>query len=90
MFKNQLKLNSKKKILVIKKKEKENNQYDAAMKNSIKNTNRSIDKKDKKQAEANLKIAIKAIDKATKHGSIKKNKASRNKSKLTKKVNEMK
>ena len=50
---------------------------------------RAIAKKDKAQAEANLKTAIKRIDKAAGAGVIAKNTSARKKSRLTKKVNAM-
>ena len=59
------------------------------MNTAIKNLRRSVDAKDKDKALENLKVAIKKIDKATSKGVITKNKCARNKSNLTKKVNEM-
>lgn len=81
--------NAKKKVLVIKKKEKENNQFAATMKTSIKKVERAIAAKDKEKATDALKVAVKAIDKANQKGATKKNTAARNKSRLTKKVNAM-
>ena len=81
--------NAKKKILVIKKKEEENNKFAATMKSSIKKVDRAVAAKDKEKAEGALKVAIKAIDKATSKGATKKNTAGRAKSRLTKKVNSM-
>ena len=81
--------NAKKKVLVIKKKEKENNKFAATMKNSIKKVERAIASKDKDKAADALKVATKAIDKASSKGATKKNTAARNKSRLTKKVNAM-
>lgn len=82
--------NAKKKVLVIKKKEEENNKFAATMKNSIKKVEKAVAAKDKEKADGALKVAIKAIDKATSKGATKKNTAARNKSRLTKKVNGMK
>ena len=82
--------NAKKKVLVIKKKEEENNKFAATMKNSIKKVDKAVAAKDKEKADDALKVAIKAIDKATSKGATKKNTAARNKSRLTKKVNSMK
>lgn len=81
--------NAKKKILVNAKKEVSNNNYEATMKNSIKKVERAVASKDKEKANETLKVAIKAIDKATKAGVSKQNKSARNKSRLTKKVNSM-
>ena len=82
--------NAKKRILVNEKKEVTNNNYEATMKNSIKKVEKAIASKDKDKANEALKVAIKVIDKATKAGVSKINKSARNKSRLTKKVNEMK
>lgn len=81
--------NAEKKILVDEKRECTNNKYSATMKNSIKKVEKAVASKDKSQAEAALKVAIKSIDKACKNGATKKNTCSRNKSRLTKKVNAM-
>lgn len=81
--------NAKKRVLVNKKKEERNNSYLASTKTAVKNTLRAINKKDKKEAEANLKIAIKRIDKATGANVLNKNTSARKKSRLTKKVNAM-
>lgn len=81
--------NAKKRVLVIKKKEEENNKFAATMKSSIKKVDRAVASKDKENAEGALKVAIKAIDKATSKGATKKNTAARAKSRLTKKVNSM-
>lgn len=81
--------NAKKKILVDAKKEEMNNKYTATMKNSIKKVERAVASKDKDKAQDALKVAIKSIDKAAKNGATGKNNCSRNKSRLTKKVNAM-
>ena len=81
--------NAKKKILVDEKREETNNKYSATMKNSIKKVEKAIASKDKEKANEALKSAIKAIDKAAKNGATSKNTCSRNKSRLTKKVNTM-
>lgn len=81
--------NAEKKILVDKKREETNNKYVATMKNSIKKVEKAIASKDKEKANDALKTAIKAIDKAANNGATKKNNCSRNKSRLTKKVNAM-
>ena len=67
-----------------------NNVYTAKVKNSIKKVEKAIAGKDQEKATNALKIAIKRIDKAAAKGVTAKNTAARNKSRLTKKVNEMK
>ena len=81
--------NAKKKILVDTKREEENNKYVATMKSSIKKVEKAVASKDKEKAQDALKVAIKSIDKACKNGATKQNTCSRNKSRLTKKVNAM-
>ena len=82
--------NAKKRILVNTKKNIRNNNYSASMKTAIKNVEKAIGAKDVKTAEEALKVAIKRIDKATGAGVVAKNKCAREKSRLTKKVNELK
>ena len=79
--------NAKKKIKRIAKETVSNNDYAASMKTAVKNVEKAVIGKDKDKATDNLKSAIKRIDKATSAGVITKNKASRSKSRLTKKVN---
>ena len=81
--------NAKKRVLVNEKKEKANNEFAASMKTAIKNVERAVASKDKDKAQDKLKIAIKAIDKATNKGVTTKNTSARNKSRLSKKVNTM-
>lgn len=81
--------NAKKKVRIIAKEKEVNNDYKASMRTAIKNTDKAVLAKDKEKAQENLKVAIKRIDKATKAGVTTKNKAARNKSRLTKKVNSM-
>ena len=81
--------NAKKRILVNKKKEVRNNNYEASIKTAIKKTERAIARKDKDLAKENLAVAIKRIDKAAGAKVIAKNTAARKKSRLTKKVNAM-
>lgn len=81
--------NAKKAVKTIAKKKVANNNYEASMRTAIKNVEKSVLKKDKEEAQANLKIAIKRIDKAASKGVAAKNFVARNKSRLTKKVNEM-
>lgn len=81
--------NAKKKIKLIAKQSKNNNDYHASMRTAIKNTEKAVLANDKEKANDSLKTAIKKIDKAASSGVVKANKASRDKSKLTKKVNAM-
>lgn len=81
--------NAKKKVKVIEKKKVINNEYEASMKTAIKNVERAVNTKDKEKANDNLKVAIKRIDKAKSANVVTKNYAARNKSRLTKKVNEL-
>lgn len=81
--------NAKKKVRSVAKEKKLNNEYKASMRTAIKNTDKAVLSNDKEKAQANLKIAIKRIDKATSAGVTTKNTAARNKSRLTKKVNSM-
>lgn len=81
--------NAKKKVKVIAKKSESNNDYEAQMKNAMKKVERAVQSKDKEKAESALKVAVKRIDKAAKKGVATKNYVARNKSRLSKKVNEM-
>lgn len=81
--------NAKKKIKVIAKETERNNNYSASMKTACKNVEKAVNAKDKDKAADSLKVAIKKIDKAKSAGVITDNKAARNKSRLTKKVNAM-
>lgn len=81
--------NAKKRVLVNVKKEKVNNEVASSMKTAIKNVERAVASKDKEKANDKLKIAIKAIDKASAKGITSKNTCARNKSRLSKKVNSM-
>ena len=81
--------NAKKAVKVNAKKNVENNDFKASMRTAIKNVEKAVSGKDKEKATANLKVAIKRIDKATAKGVSTKNTSARNKLRLTKKVNEM-
>ena len=82
--------NAKKKIKVIAKKKKSNNDYKTSMRTAMKNVEKAVVSNDKEKAADALCVAIKRIDKATSKGVVTKNFCARNKSRLTKKVNEMK
>ena len=79
--------NAKKKIKQIKKKTLNNMQLKSTVKNAIKNTDKAILAKDKEAAEKYLRAAIKSLDNAKSKGLVHKNKVDREKSRLTKKVN---
>lgn len=82
--------NAKKAVKVIAKKKVQNNDYRASMKTAMKNVERAVASKDEKKAKEALSIAINRIDKAKSKGVVTPNFVARNKSRLTKKVNEMK
>ena len=81
---------AKKAVKTIAKKNVINNNYKASMKTAIKNVEKAVIAKDKTAADEALKIAIKRIDKAGSAKVVTNNYVARNKSRLTKKVNEMK
>lgn len=81
--------NAKKRVLVNAKKNIRNNNYTASMKTAVKNVEKAVLAKDKNGAEEALRVAIKRIDKATGANVVAKNKCAREKSRLTKKVNQM-
>ena len=62
----------------------------ASMRTAIKKVKLASKQGDAKLAEENLKVANKKIDKAVKSGLVHKNKTARDKSKLTKTVNNIK
>ncbi|MCD8561772.1 30S ribosomal protein S20 [Candidatus Saccharibacteria bacterium] len=55
----------------------------------LKNVEKAVASKNKEKATASLKLAVKKIDKAAANGVASKNFVARNKSRLTKKVNEI-
>ncbi len=75
---------AKKAIRVSAKKRVINDRRRKAMKESTKEVKKLIGAKDKKAAAESLKKAYQAIDKAAKRGVIKKNTASRKKSRIAK------
>ena len=81
--------NAKKKIKQIKKRTLNNVQLKSTVKNAIKNTDKAILAGDKEAAEKYLKLAIKSLDNAQVKGYVHKNKVNREKSRLTKKFNQM-
>jgi len=81
---------SKKAIKVIAKKTEENHEYAARVKNNIKACEKAITSGDKEVATTELNKLQKNIDKAVSKGIVKKNTANRQKSRLNKKVKDMK
>ena len=80
---------AKKALRGSRKKEVFNLRRKRVMKDSIKEIVKLVSIKDKKGAETKLAGAYKSIDKATKRGVIKKNTASRKKSRLAKMINKI-
>lgn len=81
--------NAKKKIKTIAKEKELNNIYRSSMRTAIKHVEKAVTAKEKDKAEEALGTAIKRIDKAGSKGIVHSNFVARNKSRLTKKVNEM-
>ncbi len=81
---------AKKRVITNAKKGEQNKSQVSAMRTSIKNVEKEAKVGNKETVNEKLKVAIKNIDKACSSGLIHKNKAARQKSRLTKKVNEMK
>ena len=79
--------NAKKAVRQNPKKNELNNNFKASMNTAIKNVEKAVIANDKEKANANLKVAIKRIDKAASKGIVHKNYVARNKSRLTIKVN---
>jgi small subunit ribosomal protein S20 len=65
----------------------QNTSRKTAYKTAVKDMRKSVLAKDNTKAQENLRIAMKALDKAAKTNAIKKNKASRLKSRLQKALN---
>ena len=81
---------AKKRVITSAKKEVNNTVVTSSMRTAIKKCEKAIISGDKETANKNLKTAIKRIDKAVASGLVHKNKAAREKSRLTKKKNDMK
>ena len=81
--------NAKKKIKQINKVTLANQQLKSTVKNAIKETDKAVAAGNKERAEDRLKLAIKSLDNAKVKGLVHKNKVDREKSRLTKKVNNM-
>ena len=81
---------AKKRVKVTSKKKELNNDFKASMRTAMKKTDKAILAKDAVEAKKNLNEAIKKIDKAYAKGLVHKNYVARQKSRLTKNVNEVK
>ena len=79
-----------KRVDVIKKKTLQNNMVKSAYKTAVKSFEAAAQEDDKAKAEAAFKNAVKKVDQACSKGVIKANTASRKKSSLAKKLNEVK
>lgn len=80
---------AKKRILVSKRRNQENTLVKSSMKTAIKNVEKAVKANESEKALENLKVANTRIDKAVNTGVVKKNKAARLKSRLTKMTNNM-
>lgn len=78
---------AKKRVITSAKKNAKNTLVRSSMKTAIKKSEKAIMANDKTQADESLKVAVKRIDKALAKGLIHKNKAAREKSRLTKQTN---
>ena len=79
-----------KRVSVIEKKTLQNNMIKTGYRTAVKKFEASVEAGNNEEATANFKAAVKKIDQACTKGVIKKNTASRKKSNLAKKLNEMK
>ena len=80
---------SKKSVKTDKAQTVANNVYTKTVKNAIKNTEKAIAAGDEEKARVLYANTVKAIDKATSKGLIKKNTCAREKSRLNAKIKEM-
>ncbi len=80
---------AKKRIKTNDKARMRNKTLRTSLRTAVKNVNAAIEAGDKKEAEVLLVEAVKRLDSSVSKGIIHKNKASRDKSRLTKKVNAM-
>lgn len=78
---------AKKRILVSERRNQENTLVKSSMKTAIKNVEKAAHNNETEKAKEELKIANNRIDKAVNIGLVKKNKAARLKSRLTKLTN---
>ena len=81
---------AKKRVLTSKRKEEENILVESRMKNSIKKLEKTVKEGNVEESKELLNTTLKNIDKAQNVNIVKKNKAARLKSRLTKSVNNLK
>ena len=79
-----------KRVNVTEKKTLRNNMIKSEYKTAVKNFLSAVESEDKEKAEETFRIATKKVDQACSKGVIKANTASRKKSNLAKKLNEIK
>lgn len=79
-----------KRVSVIEKKTAQNNMIKTGYRTAVKKFESAVEAGNKEEATATFTAAVKKIDQACTKGVIKKNTASRKKSNLAKKLNEMK
>jgi len=79
-----------KRVSIIEKKTLQNNMIKSAYKTAIKKFEADVEAGDKAKAEESFKAAVKKVDQACTKGVIKANTASRKKSNLAKKLNNLK
>ena len=79
-----------KRVDIIEKKTLQNNMIKSAYKTAVKSFNIAVEDGDKSKAEVAFKNAVKKVDQACSKGVLKANTASRKKSNLAKKLNELK
>ena len=79
-----------KRVSIIEKKTLQNNMVKSAYKTAIKKFEADVEAGDKAKAEESFKAAVKKVDQACTKGVIKANTASRKKSNLAKKLNNLK
>ena len=80
---------AKKRVRSTAKKEVNNNIFVTKTKNSVKKVVKAVENEDKKNLKEKYDTVIKNLDKAASRGLIKKNKAARDKSRITKLMNKM-
>ena len=79
-----------KRVDIIEKKTLQNNMIKSAYKTAVKSFITAVEEGDKSKAEVAFKNAVKKVDQACSKGVLKANTASRKKSNLAKKLNELK
>ena len=79
-----------KRVNIIEKKTLQNNMVKSACKTAVKTFENAAKEGNKEKAEETFKFAVKKIDQACSKGALKANAASRKKSNLAKKLNEVK